>query len=195
VIRRLRDALVVVAVLVPMLAVVLAVFTTRVAGDSMAPTLADGDSLLVDRVGVPRTPPQRGDIVLALEGDVSLVKRVIAVPGDVVEIDSVGPRPVVLLEPGGRGPWMRLDEPYVGGSWAHREFCCDGRGFDVGMAARPLRLQPDRYFLLGDNRDASTDSRRFGLFSTAQIVGRVVMRYWPMDRAGPLGGGPALVPA
>jgi signal peptidase I len=181
------------AVLASLLAVVTAVSTTRVYGDSMAPTLRDGDALLVDRVGLQGRTPARGDIVLAAEGDVALVKRVIAVPGDIVEIDGSGPRPVVLLAPGGVGPPRRLDEPYVGGSWTRREFCCDARGVDSDPAAQPLRLPPGRFFLLGDNRDVSTDSRRFGLFSSDQIVGRVLVRWWPPGRAGAIEARPLFV--
>jgi signal peptidase I len=192
-IRRLRDALLVVAVVVPMLAVVGAVFTTRVYGDSMSPTIKDGDALLVDRVALQRRSPRRGDVVLASDGGASLIKRVIAVAGDVIEIDGSGSRPVVLVEPGGAGPWQRLDEPYVGSTWTHKEFCCDSSGVDAGQAPEPLRLPPNRYFLLGDNRDSSTDSRHLGLFSTDQIVGRVVFRWWPLGRAGPIETRPILV--
>lgn len=193
-IRRLLGALLVMAVVAPMLAVVAAIFTTRVYGDSMSPTIEDGDALFVDRVSLQGRSPRRGDIVLASDGGASLIKRVIAVAGDVVAIDGAGPRPVVLLEPGGVGPWQRLDEPYVGSSWTHGEFCCDRRGVDAGLLPEPVRLPSGRYFLLGDNRDASTDSRRLGLFSTDQILGRVVFRWWPLVRAGPVGGRTLLVP-
>jgi signal peptidase I len=170
--------------------------TTRVHGVSMAPALRDGDALLVDRVGVRFQAPERGDVVVTAEpGGGSLVKRVIAVPGDVVEIEGGGPRPVVLLQPGGRGPWRRLVEPYVGASWTGREFCCDARGLDTVGAPQPLRVPPGRLFLLGDNRDASTDSRRYGLFSTDQVVGRAVLRWWPLDRSGTIDGRPELAPA
>jgi signal peptidase I len=193
-IRRLRDAVLVAAVVVPMLAVIAAVFTTRVYGDSMAPTVRDGDALFVDRLGLRGRAPQRGDIVLASDGGATLIKRVVAVPGDVIEIDGSGPRPLVLLEPDGMGPWQRLDEPYVGSAWTRPDFCCDGSGVDSGQAPEPLRLPPGRYFLLGDNRDGSTDSRRLGLFTASQITGRVVFRWWPFGRAGSIASRPALAP-
>lgn len=171
-----------------------AALTARVHGSSMSPALRDGDVLLVDRVGVRFQAPRRGDVVVTAEpGGGSLVKRVIAVPGDVVEIDAS--KPAVLLQPGGRGPWQRLVEPYVGASWTVRESCCDTRGLNVGGPPRPLRVPAGRYFLLGDNRDVSTDSRRYGLFGADQIAGRVLVRWWPIDRAGPVAGRPSLAAA
>ena len=184
------------AVVAVVLVLVLALLTARVDGISMSPTLRDGDALVVDKLGVRFNAPQRGDIVVALEpGGAAFVKRVIAVPGDSIEIDGAGPRPVVLIEPGGKGPWRRLEEPYTGASWNRRDFCCDSHGFDVPGAPQPLRVPPDRFFLLGDNRDFSTDSRRYGLFRRDQITGRVLFRWWPLQRAGAIPGWPSLPPA
>ncbi|HKA48997.1 MAG TPA: signal peptidase I [Candidatus Dormibacteraeota bacterium] len=195
-IQRLRDAFLVSAVVGVLLSFLVALFTARVYGVSMAPTLQDGDALLVDKVGPRYKPPERGDIVLVAEsGGSAFIKRVIAVPGDALEIDGTGPTPVVLIEPGGKGPWQRLEEPYTGASWKLKEFCCDGRGLAVTSTPEPLLLPRDRFVLLGDNRDASTDSRRYGLFSRDQIIGRVLFRWWPLARAGALSDRPRLVRA
>ena len=184
------------AVVIAVLSFVVAIFNARVDGISMTPTLRDGDALLVDKVGVHYMPPERGDIVVAAEpGGSAFVKRVIAVPGDAIEIDGAGSAPVVLVEPGGKGPWQRLEEPYTGTSWTRKEFCCDSRGLAVTPGPQPLLLPRDRFVLLGDNRDASTDSRRYGLFSRDQIIGRVLFRWWPLARAGALSDRPRLVPA
>lgn len=184
------------AVVIAVLSFSVALLNARVDGISMAPTLQDGDALLVDKVGVRYKPPQRGDIVVVAEpGGSAFLKRVIAVPGDAVEIDGTGPAPVVRIEPGGKGPWQRLEEPYAGISWKRKEFCCDSRGLAVTAAPQPLLLPPDRFVLLGDNRDASMDSRRYGLFSRDQIIGRALFRWWPLARAGPLADRPRLVPA
>jgi signal peptidase I len=175
-------------------AAAVAALTARVHGSSMSPALRDGDVLLVDRVGVHFQAPRRGDIVVTAQpSGGSIVKRVIAVPGDVVEIDPS--KPAVMLQPGGRGPWQRLVEPYVGASWTLRESCCDARGLTVGGGPQPLRVPAGHYFLLGDNRDVSTDSRRFGLFTADQIAGRVLVRWWPFDRAGRVAGEPSLAAA
>jgi len=194
--RRLRDTLLAAAVVAALLSVVLALFTARVEGISMWPTLREGDALLVDKVGVHYSAPKRGDIVVALEpAGAMFVKRVIAEPGDAIEIDSGGPQPVVLIRPGSRGAWQRLEEPYAANSWNRKDFCCNRRGLDVGVTTpQALQVPPDRFFLLGDNRDASTDSRRYGLFTRDQIVGRVLFRWWPLTQAGAIYARPTLVP-
>jgi signal peptidase I len=177
-------------------AVALAALTARVEGVSMVPTLRDGDLLLVDRVGPRLWAPARGDIVIVglNANGLAGVKRVIAVPGDTVAIDGTHadvpgarPHPVVLLRPGGAGPWERLVEPYIAGDWGRPEFCCDANGLSVaGSSPRPLTLPPGEFFVLGDNRGVSIDSRTFGLVPRDRILGRVVARYWPIGRAGEL---------
>jgi signal peptidase I len=175
-------------------AVALAALTARVEGISMQPTLRDGDLLFVDRVGPHLRAPARGDIVIVgLNGNgLAGVKRVIAVPGDTVAIDGTHvdspggrPHPAVLLRPGGVGPWERLVEPYIAGDWGRPEFCCDPNGLSVGGSTpRPLTLPPGEFFVLGDNRGVSVDSRTFGLVPRDRIAGVVIARYWPLERAG-----------
>lgn len=195
--------LLVLAVIAALAAFVGALLTTRVDGVSMTPALQDGDLLLVDKVGVRFQAPARGDVVTVLEPNgVVAVKRVVGVPGDALEIDSVRlgagdprPHPVVLLRPGGRGAWQRLVEPYVGDAWDRQEFCCDQQGRDVTGGPRAVTLPSAEFFVLGDNRDVSLDSRTFGLVPRARLVGRVLVRCWPLDRAGPPASGLRLVPA
>ena len=202
--RVLRDALLALAAALAVLALAVALLTARVEGVSMLPTFHDGDALLVDRVGVHLRPPGRGDVVIVLQPNgVPAVKRVIGVPGDEVEIDGahvdapgLRPRPAVLVRPGGGGVWQRLDEPYVPRDWLRPDFCCDGQGRLTGTGApHPVSLAPDEFFVLGDNRGVSKDSRTFGLVTRDRIVGRVVARYWPLQRAGAPASGLALLPA
>jgi len=179
-------------------AVALAALTARVEGASMEPTLRDGDLLVVDRLGTRLAPPARGDIVvLGLNPNgLAGVKRVIGVPGDAVEIDGAHvdspggrPHPVVLLRPGGVGPWRRLVEPYIASDWGRPDFCCDPNGLVTGSRPQSLTIPAGEFFVLGDNRGVSIDSRTFGLVPNDRIFGRVITRYWPFDRAGePMSG-------
>jgi signal peptidase I len=165
----------------------LALSTARIEGGSMDPTLRSGEAVLVDRFLVRLDPPGRGDVVLVQSPDgLTAVKRVIALPGDTIEIDAgpAGRRPQVLLKPGGTGPWRRLFEPYVEPGWTGRYFCCDGQGRDAGLAPAPFTVPPDQYFLLGDSRDVSVDSRTYGTFPRDRIAGRVVARCWPLGAVG-----------
>ncbi|MEO7912640.1 MAG: signal peptidase I [Roseiflexaceae bacterium] len=91
----------------------------------------------------------------------ALIKRVIGLPGDTVELRDGA----VLLN------GVLLDEPYVNGA---QTFC--------GNYCQPFTLGPDEYFLMGDNRANSLDSRSFGSIPASQLVGRVVLRYWPLEQ-------------
>jgi signal peptidase I len=91
----------------------------------------------------------------------ALIKRAIGLPGDTVEL-----RDGTVLING-----VLLDEPYVNGA---QTFC--------GNYCQPFTLGPDQYFLLGDNRANSLDSRSFGPIPASQLVGRVVLRYWPLKQ-------------
>jgi len=109
--------------------------------------------------------PHRGQIVIfsapSQEGSDPLIKRVIGMPGDLLEIHD-------------GGVWIngqRLDEPYVNGLMT----TCNGM-------CNSLRLDEKSYFLMGDNRPNSLDSRSFGPVQEDRIIGRVVLRYWPLDQ-------------
>jgi signal peptidase I len=91
----------------------------------------------------------------------ALIKRVIGLPGDSVELHDGTVRVNGVL----------LDEPYVNGA---QTFC--------GNYCQPFTLGPDEYFLMGDNRTNSLDSRSFGPIPASQLVGRVVLRYWPLQQ-------------
>jgi signal peptidase I len=132
----------------------------RVTGASMEPTLRNGDYVLAFTTKVPLRDPQRGDIVIfAKKGEeVDYVKRVIGLPGEFVEIHA------------GR-VWVDgqvLAEPYAQGATAS----------DFAQ----VKLGPDEYFLLGDHRTLSRDSRNLGPVLRSQISGRAVLVCWPWSR-------------
>ena len=134
----------------------------EVAGHSMSPALQPGDYLIVRAGWVPRGARAAGSVVYARGHDGRpLLKRIVAVPGESVRAGD-------MVQINGR----TLVEPYAHGRAPAVSF----RGVQ--------RLGPDAYFVLGDRRDASTDSRDFGPLSAAQIEGVACLRYWPARRAG-----------
>jgi signal peptidase I len=129
---------------------------------SMEPTLRPGDHVLVEKLSVRFRSPRRGDLVVFHEpGDGSLaVKRVVGVAGDRVAIEDG------LLALNGR---LR-HEPYV-----------DQPSVD-SLYFGPVVVPRDRVFVLGDNRADSRDSRAYGAVPRRSLVGRVLVRLWPLLR-------------
>ena len=134
---------------------------TIVFGQSMEPNLHPNERLIVDKLSYRVRAPARGDIVVVDMPVIEemLVKRIVALPGEQVEIL----RGVVYVN------GAPLDEPF-----AH-----DMTEYDMPR----LTLGPLSYFVLGDNRGNSNDSRFFGPVTRDQILGRVWLRYWPIDQA------------
>lgn len=132
---------------------------TVVYGQSMAPNLEPFQRLIIDKISYRLHPPQRHDIVVLDLPNVDelLVKRVVGLPGEEVEIR----RGVVYVA------GQPLPEPYPHGTPVY------------DMPA--IRLGPLSYFVLGDNRGNSNDSRFFGPVTADEIIGRVWLRYWPLD--------------
>lgn len=138
------------------------IFTVvRVDGQSMEPTLAHNDRMIVWRLGY---EPQEGDIVIfnppGYDKNVYWVKRVIATEGQHVEIDYASNSVYVDGE--------KLDEPYLG-----------ERMQNLGTLTE-IDVPEDCVFVLGDNRNHSTDGRVIGPVSTDSIVGEAVLRFWPL---------------
>lgn len=136
-----------------------------VRGSSMSPGIHDGDRILVDHLSYVFGEVRRGDIVVLqypLDPSLDYIKRVIGLPGDVVRIDSGRVHVNGVL----------LDEPYIAEQ--------DPR------AQIEARVEPDHFYVLGDNRAHSSDSREFGQVPRANLRGRVDLRVWPLERVGTL---------
>jgi signal peptidase I len=188
----------------------------RVPTGSMNPTIIEGDRVLVDKhiygLRIPFTllrlnagrDPERGEIVVfdSPRDGVSLVKRVIAVPGDVVELDGEA-----LIVNGLRARYTRGDVAKLGALLQTTQaqdpllFREAGRGpeHDIQLLPHrgaersfgPLTVPADSYFMMGDNRDNSGDSRYFGFVPRRNIVGRasrVVLSFNPERYYLPRGG-------
>lgn len=146
-----------------------AVQRTQVEGSSMQMTLYDGDQVLVDKLSYRFREPQRFDIIAfpyRYEQDTYYVKRIIGLPGEKVRIDAQGT--IFINE-------EALDEHY--GTEPISQ---------PGFALTPKILDEDEYFVLGDNRNDSVDSRfaSVGYVRRSEIIGRVFFRIYPFPSIG-----------
>ena len=136
----------------------------QIYGASMNPTLDEGDIV----VAVKGSGFQQGDLVAFYIGNKILVKRVIAGPGQLVDLDEGGN---VYVD------GQYLDEPYLA------EKSLGDANIDL-----PYQVPDNRYFLMGDNRSVSVDSRNsaVGCIAQDQIVGKVLFCIWPLHSFGPI---------
>lgn len=148
--------------LVLFLAVNLVTTRIRVEGISMEPNLTDGEFVLVNKLAYRWNDPQRGDVIVfyyPLDPSRRFIKRLIGLPGEVVDIRD---GEVYIND-------RKLIEPYTNSPTA----------FDDTW-----RLGPGETFVMGDNRDDSSDSRRWGPLPLDEIIGKALFAYWPPDEVG-----------
>jgi len=154
------------ALLIAALFVVFVVQPVKVEGTSMLPRLHDGERIFVNKLVYYHWPPlERGDIVVFWfpdDPDKSYIKRVIGLPGELVEI--------------------RDGRIYVNGLEL-RETYLDPQRNVARQNLPPTVVKPHYYFVMGDNRDSSDDSRRWGLVPEKYIYGKALLRYWPLSEA------------
>lgn len=142
---------------------------TEVIGTSMEYTLSDGDNLIVDKISYRFHDPERFDIIVfpyQYKEDTYYIKRIIGLPGETVQIDDSG-------------------TIYINGKELKESY---GREIikNPGTAAEPIKLGEGEYFVLGDNRNASSDSRdpSVGIIKRDDIVGRAWLRIYPFSKFG-----------
>ncbi len=143
-----------------------------VKGQSMEPNFYNYEYLIVDELSYRLREPARGEVVVLRDPRVNhqkqfFIKRVIGLPGEQVAIENGQVKIINTENPKG----LVLEESYI-----PQEATTTSNG-------EPVTLKPGEYFVLGDNREHSYDSRYVGAFQKNEIVGRVWLRAWPPSRA------------
>ncbi len=140
----------------------------RIPSGSMIPTLLVGDQLLVDKVTYHVRPPARGDIIVfKYPGDESrdFIKRIIGLPGDTVEV--------------------RARAVYINGAPLSERYAFHDALDHMRIIPRddfgPAAVPSDKYFVMGDNRENSQDSRFWGFLERDKVIGRAFVLYWSRD--------------
>jgi len=152
------------------LAIVVMIFLyqpVKVEGTSMYPLLSDQERIFINKFIYRFEPIERGDVVVfwyPLDRSKSFIKRVVGLPGESIEI--------------------RTGHVYINGQELADQYVPGGYLDGSNSAAR--RIPSDSYFVMGDHRDSSNDSRVFGPVARQYIYGKAVFAYWPVDHFGSL---------
>ena len=138
-----------------------------VSGSSMEPTLSDGDNLIVDKISYRLHDPERFDIIIfpyQYEENTYYIKRIIGLPGETVYINDAG-------------------EIYINGTLLKENYGLETIQ-NPGLASEPITLGDDEYFVMGDNRNNSTDSRfaSVGAIKRQDIIGKAWVRIYPFNK-------------
>ncbi len=146
---------------------------TDVNGSSMYPTLEDGDQLIADKITYRFKDPERFDIIIfpyQYADKTYFIKRIIGLPGETVRIDDEG-------------------NIYINGTLLKESYGYERMEY-AGLAAEEIQLAEDEYFVLGDNRNVSEDSRYpdVGCIKREDIIGRAWLRIYPFSKFGLLTG-------
>ena len=141
-----------------------------VEGASMVPNFHDGEYLIIDEISYAVTPPKRGEVIVfryPLNPSEYFIKRIIGLPGETTSIKNG----LISIKQPDSGETLVLGEPYI----PDNIFTGPDEIIELGA---------DQYFVMGDNREASSDSRVWGPLPKGNITGRVFVRLWPLNRAG-----------
>lgn len=140
----------------------------KIEGNSMQTVLNDQERIIISKLAVRNGNINRYDIVVLRKPDQpskSIIKRVIGLPGEIIEI--------------------REGDVYINGSKLPEEYLKKERNLMYrSMNMKPLLIQKDHFFVIGDNRTVSQDSRVFGPVPENDIYGKTIFRYWPLSKFG-----------
>ena len=145
-----------------------------ISGSSMEPNYSNGQYMIIDRLSYRLREPQRGEVMVVhypKDPKQDFIKRVIGLPGEKLEIDNGAVK--IYNEENPQG--ITLDESYLptkGLTFPHNTAIVGGK--------KTIQLKPDEYFMMGDNRLASSDSRDWGPLNKKYIVGKVFLRALPL---------------
>jgi len=152
------------------LAIVVMIFLyqpVKVEGTSMYPLLSDQERIFINKFVYRFEPIERGDVIVfwyPLDRSKSFIKRVVGLPGETIEI--------------------RMGHVYINGQELADQYVPSG--YLDGSNSAPRKISADGYFVMGDHRDSSNDSRVFGSVPRQYIYGKAVFAYWPVDHFGSL---------
>lgn len=142
----------------------------RVSGRSMVPNFQDGDLILTDKISYRFGEPKRGDVIVLKYPKAEsqeFIKRIIALPGDTIQLKNG----FVYIND------ERLEESYI-----PPQTETDGAGYI--REGEIVKVENNQYFVFGDNRTNSSDSRQWGPITRGEIVGKTFFRYWPLNAFG-----------
>ncbi len=162
----LKDSLkLILIVFVILFLMIYIVSVTQVVGSSMSPTLSDGEVLILNKFNYRIFDVKRGDIIsLDYEDTKYLIKRIIGLPGETVEIKN---NELYINN-------TLYEEDYLPDDLVYPDFSLSDLGYSV--------IPDDMYLVLGDNREDSLDSREIGLIKKEEINGKIIFRLWPINK-------------
>ena len=163
--RSLKDAIVYILIAVAVILIIKYVFSLeQVVGPSMEPNYKSGDLLFLNKISYKFKEPRLFDVVVIANDDTKyMIKRIIGLPGDTIEYKD--------------------NKLYINGEATKEYFDISGITKDFSLTQFNYDIIPDGYyFVLGDNRENSKDSRVYGLISRDDIIGKVQFRIWPIVR-------------